>query len=132
MKVSWEVSVRRALCLSELVEFESLLSLISNVFLCNEDDSRIWKPNTAGSFSSKSYCRELGLLMGERSSSVVVWLGPAPPRVEAFYWLAVAGKISTVGSLRRVLMSYSFSDMCCLCVRERESVDHIFLHLGLA
>lgn len=29
-------------------------------------------------------------------------------------------------------MSYSFSDMCCFCVRERESVDHIFLHLGLA
>lgn len=43
-KVSREVSVRRVLCLTELGEFESLSSILANVFLCrNSADKRISK-----------------------------------------------------------------------------------------
>lgn len=48
-KVSWEVSVRRVLRLSESGEFESLSSnvnYLANVFLCrNSADKRISKPS---------------------------------------------------------------------------------------
>lgn len=56
--VSWEVSVKRAFRQSGSGEFQSLLGLISNAFLCRDvDDSRIWKPNTTGDLSSKSFHR---------------------------------------------------------------------------
>lgn len=39
-KVSWGVSVRRILCQPQSVSFESLLSILANVFLCRDiDDS---------------------------------------------------------------------------------------------
>ena len=60
-------------------------------------------------------------------------MGLAPPRMEAFCWLAIAGKISTTDNLRRRgLLSESISDICCLCRRKRESIDHLFIHCEIA
>ena len=130
--VSWGVSVRRALHQSELVEFESSSSLLSNTFLCRDIvDCCIWKPDCSGLFSSKSFYRELDLI-DEKRSCALVWMGLAPPRVEAFCWLAISGKISTAENLRRGLLSESISDICCLRKRKRESMDHLFIHNEMA
>ena len=47
-------------------------------------------------------------------------------------WLLVAKKISTTDSLRRGLVSRKSFQTCCLCKREWESVDHLFLHCDFA
>ena len=94
-------------------------------------DCLIWKPDSAGLFSSRSFYREI--FSEVRSPCALVWMGLAPPRVEAFCWLVVANKISMIDTLRRKeLMSDSISDMCCLCGRELESIDHLFIHCDVA
>ena len=66
--VSWDISVRRALWESELVERQSLLSLLTNVFLSSDStDYRIWKPNSAGLFSLRSFYKEIGPFSATRS-----------------------------------------------------------------
>ena len=71
-----------------MVEFESLLSLLSNVYLCRDvANSRIWKSNSLGLFSSKSFDRELDPINKVRSSCALVWRGLAPPRV-GWLWQA--------------------------------------------
>lgn len=63
------------------------------------------------------------------SSCSLVWAGLAPPRVKAFYWLAVSGKISTVDNLRRRgIFSDAIANICHLRGKEVKSVNHLFLH----
>eukprot|EP00268_Persea_americana_P007641 TRINITY_DN12894_c0_g1_i5.p1 TRINITY_DN12894_c0_g1~~TRINITY_DN12894_c0_g1_i5.p1 ORF type:complete len:144 (-),score=13.18 TRINITY_DN12894_c0_g1_i5:118-549(-) len=66
-----------------------------------------------------------------QSSGASIWMGLGPPRVEAFCWLAVAGKISTADILRRRGFT-SGSDTCCFCRRERESIDYLFIQCDVA
>lgn len=100
--------MRRPLRQLELGEFQSLLSLASNAFLCRDEaDSRIRKPNSSGDFSSKYFYRELDPCDMTPSPCALAWKGLAPPRVEV-----VAGKISTADNLRRRgLMSESISEI---------------------
>ena len=63
----------------------------------------------------------------KRSPCAAVWTGLVPPRVDAFYRLAVEGKISMEDVLRRRgLVLDTTSDTCHLCGREMESIDHFF------
>lgn len=62
-------------------------------------------------------------------SSTKVWLGLAPPRVKAFCWLAVKGKVSTAGNLRtKGLVLENFQETCYLCGKDFESINHFFMH----
>ena len=90
-----------------------LVESCSNAFLCRDEaDSWIRKPNTSGDFLSKSFHRELDPCDMTPSPCALAWRGLAPPRVEAFRWLVVAGKISTADNLRRRgLMSESISEI---------------------
>ena len=116
------------------MEHQSLLSILTNIFLCRDSEyCSIWKPNSTGLFSTRSFYREIHPFSEVWSPCALVWTGLAPPRVEAFCWLAVAGKISTAYALRRNgLMSNSISDMCSLRGRELESIDHFFIHCDIA
>lgn len=105
-------------------EYESLLGVLSNVFLYRgEVDSRIWKPIPIGAFSSRSF-KEVKMMSG---SSSLIWLGLAPHRVDSFCWLAVSGKVSTTDVLRRRGLSQSLFQICAFW-KERETTDHLFLH----
>ena len=84
------------------------------------------------SFSLRSFYREIDSSSAAKSPCASVWMGLGPPRVEAFCWFVVRGKISTTDNLRRGLMSIDISDICCLCRREMESVNHLFLHWHIA
>lgn len=54
--ILWGVSLRRVLCEPEESKYSSLLSMLSNVFLCRgEVDLRIWKPCPFDVFFSKYF-----------------------------------------------------------------------------
>ena len=127
---SWDVSLRRVLRPFEEAEFGSLKNLLSNVFFCRDVvDSRIWMPCSSGAFSCKSFYKELEGFPSINASASLAWLGLAPPRVEAFMWLALSGKVSTADNLRRRgLTSMAISDICVLCGKVNETVDHLFVH----
>jgi hypothetical protein len=50
--------------------------------------------------------------------------------VSFFLWTAVLGKVLTTDNLceRRLILL----DWCCMCKRDGESIDHLFLHCPLA
>lgn len=49
--------------------------------------------------------------------------------MEAFAWLAILGKVSTMDNLRRRgLASGAISNLCVLGRKEMETVDHLFIH----
>ena len=55
-RIVWRIPLRRTLRQLEEFEYESLLSLLSNIFLCRDvNDTRIWKPSGLGLFSVKSF-----------------------------------------------------------------------------
>ncbi|KAK8544945.1 hypothetical protein V6N12_025804 [Hibiscus sabdariffa] len=56
----------------------------------------------------------------------VVWIGLAPPKVEAFVWLILHNRAPVkVELLKRGVRSIG-DDLCPLCSRSRETVDHLF------
>lgn len=82
-----------------------------------ELDAWIWKLSPSGVFSIQAFSRELEVI--PVASSSLVWGGLAPPRVEAFCWLAISGKLSTADNLRRrgILLDAIFY-ICFLCGTE--------------
>ena len=63
--------------------------------------------------------------------TTLAWLGLAP-WVEEFCWLAIAGKISMVDRLRRRgVTSANFSDICVMCQKKEELVNHLLLHCAV-
>ena len=83
-------------------------------------------------FSAKAfYLASEGTLL-HRAPFSLVWLGLAPPWVEAFCWLVVVDKVSTVDNLRRRgFTSNNLSNNCVMCGKE-ESINHLFLHCEVA
>lgn len=112
----------------------SLIGSSSNVFLCRDfEDCHIWKANSYGEFSCRPFHKALEDTQRGRLSNSLVWLGLAPPRVEAFCWLTVSGKASTVDKLqRRSLVLEDSFDYCVLCGKEKKNINHLFLHCEFA
>ena len=72
----WIVSFRRGLHLSEEVQYEELLSLLSNVFLCRDyKDSRIWKHSLFGEFLARAFHLALEGNHTSMSSSPLLLMG---------------------------------------------------------
>lgn len=66
------------------MEYESLTSLLSSIFLCEDDvDICFWKPSRSEAFSAKSFSRELDAKLVIISPCSLVWDGLAPPWVFA-------------------------------------------------
>lgn len=64
-----------------------------------------------------------------KPSSSLVWMSLAPPRVGAFCWLIVLGKVSAANNLRQMSpTSKDISNICLLCGKERENIDQLFVH----
>lgn len=70
--------------------------------LCKDSkDSWVWKPSIFKEFSIKAFYLALEGLQSLRTSSSYVCLGLSFPKVEAFCWLIMEGKVSLVDNLRR-------------------------------
>lgn len=74
------MAFRKVLLRSKVVELESLLSLLCNVFLCRRKiDSQIWKPCPSGGFSSRALSRALDKVPNDKPAcSLVGWVRPLP------------------------------------------------------
>lgn len=58
------------------MEYESLTSLLSSIFLCEDDvDICFWKPSRFEAFSTKSFSRELDAKLAIISPCSLVWDG---------------------------------------------------------
>ena len=62
-----------------------------------------------------------------------VWNSQVPFKVKAFAWLVAYKKVNTndLLQLRRPHKALS-PDICKLCMKQGESVDHLFLHCSVA
>lgn len=89
-------------------------------------DQRIWTGSTDGLFSVASFS---SILMSD--STVVnplasIWTLKAPPRVIAFGWLTLRGRVLTLDNFHwrgRIIVN-----ACPMCLANEETVDHIFLN----
>lgn len=123
---SWDVSFKRVLRSSKESEFGSLKNLLSNIFFWRDIvDSRIWMTCSSSAVSCRSFYKELEGFPSFKASASLARLGLAPPRVEAFMWLALSRKVSMADNLRRTgLTSVAISDICMICGKDNETVDH--------
>lgn len=121
---------RRSLRPSKEAQYGERLNLLSNVFLrWYSNDTQIWKYSISEEFSVKAFLSALEGNQLSRTPFASVWLGLVPLRVEIFCWLAVAWKITTVGKLRRRgMIVANFSNICVMCRKEEERINHFFLH----
>lgn len=118
--VYWELSFRRQLRLSKEEEHGSLLSILSNVFICREKvDTRIWKSCPSSAYYSKSFTRGLEGIREAKHPSTLVWVGLTPPKVGAFCWLAVFEKVSTADLLKRKALRRKKFLTCAHFVKRR-------------
>ncbi|KAL4318179.1 hypothetical protein GQ457_18G008490 [Hibiscus cannabinus] len=94
---TWNINLRRNLFDWEIEVWESFANILMS-FKSNScvPDSIRWKPNSNGSFSAKS-CYETLALNGASKDEIwrLVWSSIAPPKVTAFAWRAVHGRIPT-------------------------------------
>ncbi|KAL4383007.1 hypothetical protein GQ457_15G024600 [Hibiscus cannabinus] len=52
-----------------------------------------------------------------------------PPKVQAFLWKVVKGRIPTGSELKKRGIKVPCADMCILCSREEETIGHLFLSM---
>lgn len=92
-----------------------------------------WKPKPSSMVSSKSLSTELEEISVIRLTSSIVWEELDSTKDEVFYRLAVSGKVSTTDVLgRKGLSLETISELCVLCGKEMETIDHLFLHCEFA
>ena len=59
-----------------------------------------------------------------------MWRMQAPPRVAFFVWSTGLDKILTLDNLRK--RQGIVINICCMCKRSEETMDHLFLHCAVA
>jgi hypothetical protein len=129
--IHWEVMFERNL---QDWEIESLTSFLDRIYSASLNDSGIdqmcWQRDGQRGFTVKSYYSCLNASPPIQFPWKEIWKAKAPPRVAFFYWTAVWGKILSNDNLRkrRVVLV----DWCCLCKKNGESSDHLFLHCCMA
>jgi hypothetical protein len=115
-------------------EIESLTSFLDRIYSASLNDSGVdqmcWQRDGKLGFTVKSYYSCLNATPPNQFPWKEIWKAKAPPRVAFFLWMAAWGKILTNDNLRkrRVVLV----DWCCLCNKDGESLDHLFLHCSMA
>ena len=97
-------------------------------------DARLWPLSSSGLFSLKSFFLALSQFFGSPQvfPSKFIWNSQVPFKVKFFVWLVAHKKVNTNDMLqvRRPYEALS-PDICILCMKHEESVDHLFLHCSL-
>ncbi|QHO13191.1 uncharacterized protein DS421_15g513360 [Arachis hypogaea] len=60
-----------------------------------------------------------------------IWRGVVPPRIELFGWFVLIGRVNTKERLIRLGVLRPSDNICVLCNKEVESVEHLFLRCEL-
>lgn len=85
-----------------------------------------WVSSKRWLFVVKSFYSVIGCNDGLHFPWKSVWQTKVPLRMAFFVWSAALKKIFTMDNLRK--RSVSLVDRCCICKRNWESVDYLFLH----
>lgn len=93
-------------------------------------DKLTWKLNHRGTFDSRSFYYALHIPKEERFPWKSIWAVKAPRRVAFFVWIVTWGWILTCDNLKK--HGYVMQSWCCMCKDAEETVDHLFLHCGVA
>ncbi|RVX21214.1 hypothetical protein CK203_002273 [Vitis vinifera] len=132
---SWNLNFRLNLSDSEIEDLEGFIRLLDGLHLSPSVlDARFWPLSSSGPFSVKSFFLTLSQFSGSPQvfPSKFVWNSQVPFKVKSFVWLAAHKKVNTNDMLqvRRPYKALSL-DICILCMKYGESVDHLFLHCSL-
>ncbi|KAK8993498.1 hypothetical protein V6N11_033593 [Hibiscus sabdariffa] len=86
-----------------------------------------WIESSDGLYSIKTMKAQLSLVPTSVVNwKKVVWIGLAPPKVEAFMWLILHEHVPVKVELLKRGVSLVADDSCPLCNQARETVEHIF------
>jgi len=104
----------------------SLFSYIPRRHIQGEVDNLLWTPSSSQKCTMKGYFTLLQ--SGEHSSFPwrSVWKVKAPHRVAFFLWTAALDRILTVDTLKK--RGFSLANWCCLCKKNEETTNHLFIH----
>ncbi|XP_016199448.1 uncharacterized protein LOC107640440 [Arachis ipaensis] len=133
LKWIWNFQWQRELFQWELKLVHQLLERLRQVKLSDgKDDNMVWKFDSKGIFSTKSVVQVLQLetLSDEitrYSFTSSVWRGMVPPRIELFGRFVLIGRVNTKERLSRLGVIRPSDNICVLCKKEIESVEHLFL-----
>ncbi|RVW35166.1 putative ribonuclease H protein [Vitis vinifera] len=132
---SWNFTFRRNLSDSEIEDLEGLMQSFDRLHISSSvPDKRSWSLSPSGLFTVKSFF--LTLFQYSESPPIFptkfVWNAQVPFKVKSFVWLVAHKKVNTndLLQLRRPYKALS-PDICKLCMKHGETVDHLFLHCSL-
>lgn len=115
-------------------EMEMVLYFFHELYECKislqENDTLMWCNDPKGSFSVKSFYSSLSSDMGIFLLAKNIWIPWVPPKVAFFAWVASHNKCLTIDNL--VKMRWELPNRCIMCREAAESVDHLFIHCGVA
>lgn len=115
---------RRNLLDQEERQFLSLLDHLDSTVVHDQgEDLKVWSASADGLFSVSSFFSALAGNCSRRSPLAHVWNIKAPPRVVAFGWISVRGRILTMDNLK--LRGKTLVNPCLMCLDWEETVDHL-------
>ena len=96
------------------------------------EDKWYWKQESGGVYTVKNRYQSLQDDLTEARSEVWVklWKLSIPPKVTNFMWRTLSGLLPTANALRSCMVQ--MDPTCPICLQERESIHHLFLHCHLA
>nr|XP_025670460.1 uncharacterized protein LOC112770292 [Arachis hypogaea] len=128
----WNFQWRRELFQWELELVHQLHERLRPVKMSPEnEDSVVWKFDNTCVFSTQSFLQviQTETLSDEITSysfTSALWKGLVPPRIEMFGWFVLVGQINTKDILTRLGVDIHSDNICVLCHKGVETVEHLF------
>lgn len=127
----------RALRPHDKEEFSSLQFILKNVCISIDvNDSFFWCPTKTGEFSVRPTTMELTKTHPIAAYCPInmkrIWRGLIPPRIEAFTWLALLGRINSKARLVSMNVIPMDDANCVFCQAHIECSDHLLLRCGFS
>ncbi|XVF82174.1 hypothetical protein PTKIN_Ptkin16aG0024000 [Pterospermum kingtungense] len=124
----WNIIFRRRLFNWEVELWNSFWELLGGYSICTTlKDSIVWKLDSSGNYSPKSFCMAfLDTKFQRYQWWKDVWAGLAPPKVETLCWQIILGKVAIKAELNKRGILRSSDTRCVFFNSEEESVTHLF------
>jgi hypothetical protein len=122
---NWTRGLWRMTSASEMAEFVSLWTLVSDVQLSEEKDTIRWKWTEHGQYTSRSAYAAQHVRSFCTFDSTVILKAKTEGKHRFFAWLMVQNKILTADKL--LAHNWPCSPICSMCDQEPKSADHLCL-----
>lgn len=128
---NWNLDLRRRLSDVEIAEAGDLSHKLQNVTLNEDEDRRNWKWTADGAFTVRScYLSLLPPSFFVDFPHKIVWNNNVPTKISFFTWLVHHNSLLTQDNLER--KGRTLVNRCCMCKKELEIINHLFLHCSVA